>query len=46
VGDIKQGPELVYTETDWRQAQSLLPLAQSDDTPMVDAHPQGEEVTA
>jgi pyruvate ferredoxin oxidoreductase alpha subunit len=46
VGNITPGSELLYTETDWRQAQSLLPLAQSDDTPMVDAHPQGEEVTA
>jgi pyruvate ferredoxin oxidoreductase alpha subunit len=43
--EVPDGPELLYTEADWRQVQPLLRLAQSDEAHPVSQQQPGEEVT-
>lgn len=45
-GEVSDGPELLYTEAEWRQVRSLLELAQADDSPTLAAKPRDEEVIA
>jgi pyruvate ferredoxin oxidoreductase alpha subunit len=43
--ETPDGPELLYTEADWRQVQPLLQLAQTGEDPLVGQQRRGQEVT-
>lgn len=44
-GEIPDGPELLYTEADWRQVQPILKLAQAHGSPTLSPQSRNEEVT-
>ncbi len=44
-GEVPEGPELLYTEAEWRQVRSLLELAQAHESATPAAAQPGGEVT-